>query len=270
MGKVTFRKSFDRSSCRLFLFLIQTLHGRDSQIDEQLRVLNNDFIDARVVFQLQETTRTEREEWFNITSGSAQETAMKTSLRMGDNPLTLNIYTVGNLVASGNSVLGYATFPDEYQANPNLDGVVLLYTTFPGGSNAPFNQGRTLTHEVGHWVGLYHTFQGGCNGGIWVGDYAGDTPPQASATFGCPTTNPDTCPGEGVDRKLTFRCSPSGSVAHSLSFPAIHNYMDYTDDSCMDNFSLRQRTRMRWQINTYRIENLPRYVLPPPPPRFKH
>ena len=235
-------------------FLTQTLHGRDSQIDEQLRVLNSDYVDVNIVFQLQETIRIESEEWFNIASGSTQETDMKTSLRVGD-PLTLNIYTVGNVVADGNSVLGYATFPDEYQANPNLDGVVLLYTTFPGGSNAPFNEGRTLTHEVGHWVGLYHTFQGGCSG---VGGRSHGTPFEASATFGCPTTNPDTCPGEGPDHKLTFRCSPSGSDTYSLSFPAIHNYMDYTDDSCMDNFSVGQRTRSRSQINIYRIENLPR------------
>jgi len=227
-------------------FLTQTLHRRNSQIDEQLTVLNDDYYDSRTIFQLLEITRTESEEWFNVTANSTQETAMKTSLRVGDS-LALNIYTVGNVVADGNSVLGYATFPDEYQANPNLDGVVLLYTTFPGGSNAPFNQGRTLTHEVGHWAGLYHTFQGGCSP---IGDRFHDTPSEASATFGCPTTNPDTCPGEGVDRKST--CSPWGSDTYSLLFPAIHNYMDYTDDFCMDNFSAGQRTRMRWQIQVHR------------------
>ena len=237
-------------------FLTQTLHGKDSQIDEQLRVLNSDYVDVDIVFQLQETTRIESEEWFSITAGSAQETDMKTSLRVGD-PLTLNIYTVGHVAAEGNSVLGYATFPDEYQPNPNLDGVVLLYTTFLGGSNAPFNEGRTLTHEIGHWVGLYHTFQGGCSG--IGGDLLRDPPAEASATFGCPTTNPDTCPGEGLDRKLSLRCSRSGSDTYSLLFPAIHNYMDYTDDSCMDNFSLGQRTRLMLQIEIYRIENIPRH-----------
>ena len=172
---------------------------------------------------------------------------MKTSLREGV-ANALNIYTVGEAYGDGDSVLGYATFPDEYQPNPDLDGIVLLYTTFPGGSNAPYNEGRTLTHEIGHWVGLYHTFQGGCNGG----DSVDDTPAEAAATFGCPTTNPDTCSGEGLDRKSTFSCSPSGSVTYSLSFPAIHNYMDYTDDSCMEGFTPGQIQRLQQQISTYR------------------
>jgi len=230
-------------------FLTQTLHGSDSQIDEQLRVLNGDYLDASFEFELRETTRIESEEWFNITAGSTQEIEMKTIHRRGDGT-ALNIYTVGNVVAEGSSVLGYATFPDEYQANPNLDGVVLLYTTFPGSYYAPFNLGRTLTHEVGHWFGLYHTFQGGCSGS---GDRYQDNFLEASATYGCPTTNPDTCPDDlGPDRKSTFRSSPSGSVTYSLSFPAIHNYMDYTDDWCMNNFSRNQILRLSLQILTYR------------------
>ena len=249
MERVTFRKSFGQFSCRIFLFffLTQILHCRDSQIDQQLNILNDDYADTGLIFELQTTTRTESEEWFNITSESTQETDMKTDLRVGD-ASTLNIYTVGEAYGDGDSVLGYATFPDEYDANPALDGIVLLYTTFPGGSNAPYNEGRTLTHEIGHWVGLYHTFQDGCNGG----DSVSDTPAEAAATYGCPTTNPDTCSGEGLDRKSTFRSSPWSSVAYSLSFSAIHNYMDYTDDSCMDNFTPGQIERLQQQISTYR------------------
>jgi len=172
---------------------------------------------------------------------------MKTALRVGD-ASTLNIYTVGHAFGDGDSVLGYATFPDEYEAKPALDGVVLLYTTLPQGSLAPYNQGRTLTHEVGHWVGLYHTFQGGCSGD---GDSVADTPAEAAAASGCPTGR-DSCSGEGVDRTSTFRSSPSSSVTHSLSFPAIHNYMDYTDDSCKNNFTPGQIGRLQSQISTYR------------------
>ena len=252
MGKVTFRKSFDRSSCRLFL--TPTLHCRDSQITDQLKVVNDDFNQTSLSFEVQNITRITNEEWFNITSGSTQETDMKTSLRnLG--PLertdasTLSIYTVGHVVSDGDSVLGYATFPDEHEANPALDGIVLLYTTLPGGSEAPFNQGRTLTHLIGHWVGLYHTFQGGCNGD---GDFVDNTPAEASATYGCPTNNPDTCSGEGLDRESTFRSSPSGFVTYSLSFLAIHNYMDYTDDSCMDNFTSSQIGRLLSRISAYR------------------
>lgn len=124
---------------------------------------------------------------------------MKNDLRQGG-ASALNVYTVGFRNDDARGLLGYATFPADYAAYPNDDGVVILYSSLPGGSSAPYDLGRTLTHEVGHWVGLYHPFQGGCNG---PNDHVDDTPAEAYPAEGCPGER-DTCPSPGLDRMYTF------------------------------------------------------------------
>jgi hypothetical protein len=122
---------------------------------------------------------------------------MKAALRKGDIS-TLNLYSVGfRKGQAAQGLLGYATYPSSSKFAFQDDGVVFQGATVPGGPLPNYNQGRTVTHETGHWLGLYHTFQGGCTGS---GDEVSDTPAEATPAQGCPTEGRDSCPGaEGLD-----------------------------------------------------------------------
>jgi hypothetical protein len=215
----------------------------DAQVQSQIDILNEDFNaipgsfgangnNAQIEFFLATEdpqgnptngiTRSTNNTWFNDNGQYWNTLAWDTSRY-------LNIYT-----NSASGALGYV--PDLPQGDivgSNADRVVVLYSTF--GRNAPFapfNLGRTGTHEVGHYFGLFHTFQNGCHNTsqcYTAGDRICDTNPESSPTFGCPGSR--------------FSCG--------LQAPK-DNYMDYSDDICMEQFTEEQNNRMRCTIEHYR------------------
>lgn len=209
----------------------------DAQVMSQIDILNEDFLaiagtngengtDSQIQFCLVGIERYTNNTWFgdngNYWSGNEY-----------DPDEHLNIYT-----NQAGGALGYVPgFPWSI-AGASGDRVVCLYSAF--GRNAPlvpYHQGRTATHEVGHYFGLYHTFQSGCGtasapGCYSTGDRICDTNSDQTSHFGCPNTN--TC---GTPDPIT-------------------NYMEYTDDLCMEDFTPEQSRRMRCALESYRA-NLP-------------
>ena len=194
-----------------------------SQIDAQIAYMNSRYSGTGFSFVLASVDRTNNRQWFSMTPGTSRESNAKNTLAI--DPLhRFNVYTC----APGQSLLGWATFPWSYAENSKMHGVVIHYASLPGGTLAPYNLGGTLAHEAGHYLGLYHTFQGGCTA---PGDQVDDTPYEATSTTGCPSGK-DTCPATGVD--------------------PIHNYMDYSYDACYTEFTPLQITRMQSSVGTYR------------------
>lgn len=187
-------------------------------LTNQLNVLNEAFAPHDIAFVLKGTDRTINRAW--ATDSSNSELAMKRQLRKGDYK-TLNLYFMKSLV---DDAFGYCYFPDAAAADTSsteflYDGCSIMSSTLPGGSLTDYNMGHTATHEIGHWFGLYHTFEGNsCTGS---GDLIADTPASASMTSGCPVGR-DSCPNQaGVD--------------------PIHNYMDYSTDACYEEFTAGQQ-----------------------------
>ncbi|KAJ7581314.1 hypothetical protein C8J56DRAFT_262311 [Mycena floridula] len=206
----------------------------DSQLISQTNVLNAAYAPTGLCFLQGPTVQYVNSTWFSTAGpGSQEQTDMKTTLQRGDFTC-LNVYTVGFQAGLGEGLLGYSTFPVSYSGNPKDDGVVLNYQTLPNGLIDGYNLGQTLTHEVGHWFGLFHTFSNGCVDGPNGGDYIADTPAEASGASGCPVGR-DSCPAlPGAD--------------------PIHNYLDYSADPCMSSFTPGQAQRMQQQVMTYRTK----------------
>lgn len=191
---------------------------------EAVRIMNRGFagkqadnaFDTSFEFRLVSYDVAVNKSWYDTGFGTRAELRMKRALKVGGKR-TLNVYY--NKPEEG--LLGWAYLPQSAAADTKLDGVVINIESNKGGEAAPYNRGDTLTHEVGHWLGLYHTFQGGCS---HLNDRVSDTAPQAFPNLQCPR-GLDTCTDDN-------RRDP------------IHNFMDYSFDRCMYKFTRGQNNRM--------------------------
>ncbi|MGE3173863.1 MAG: zinc metalloprotease [Planctomycetota bacterium] len=219
----------------------------DALVQSQITVLNEDFralpgtagaggFDTEIEFFLATTdplgnptngiTRHSNTTWFGDTGSYWTSIAW-------DTQRYLNIYTNN---AGGGGVLGYVPgLPQSASSGlgTTADRVVCLWSAFgrPAAGGAPYNLGRTMTHEVGHYLGLYHTFQSGCG------------------TASCYTTGDRIC-DTNAESGPRFGCTPSAVSCGNVD--PVRNYMDYSDDACFTNFTAEQAARMRCTIANYR------------------
>ncbi len=252
LGSTTIRPQYAPSNgpfqIPVVVHVIQSTGGNgqisDALVRSQIDILNEDFralvgtngaggTDSMILFYLADRdpagnptsgiTRSTNNTWFNDGGSYWNSLAWDTNRY-------LNIYT-----NSAGGALGYVpNLPQGGLVGSPSDRVVILWSAF--GRNAPigppYNQGRTATHEVGHYFGLHHTFNGGCapaSGCYTNGDRICDTNPEVTSRFGCPT-----------------------GIQSCGSPDPIDNYLDYTDDLCMRRFTVEQVNRMRCTIENYR------------------
>jgi len=222
----------------------------DAQVQSQIEVLNEDFrkiigtngdgngVDTEIEFCLARVSPDG-----HCTNGIVRVQSMLTNhltyqrnllkqLSFWDNTRYLNMYVVKSINGSSGTA-GYSSYPG---GPPDEDGIVVRYNYFGRtGSIAAGTNGRTTTHEISHWFGLYHTFNNGCGTDTCAdGDYICDTPPAANPNFGCPTAN--SCSNDFPDVN-----------------DQIENYCDYSDDACKNMFTAGQKARMDVTLNTFRI-----------------
>ena len=194
----------------------------NDMIIDQIEVLNDAYAPYDIVFTLVSVDYTMNDSWYN--DMEQYESTYKQQLHV-DPVHHLNIYT-GNMPG----LLGWSYMPYSWPENSYMHGVCLLYSCLPGGTAYPYNAGDTATHEVGHYLGLDHTFRNGCSVN---NDYVDDTPQENDGNNIYSCNNTDTCPNDpGMD--------------------PVHNYMTYTDDACLNQFTDGQGERMENMIATYR------------------
>ncbi len=215
----------------------------DVQVQSQITILNNDYrrlnadkvntpstfssvaTDAEITFCLAGTspsgaTTTGITRTHTNSSSFSDDDAVKYSSQGGEDAWPSDQYLNIWVCNLGGGLLGYAQFPGGPSAT---DGVVILYSGFGSVGNvaAPYNKGRSATHEVGHWLNLRHIW-GDSNCG---NDLVSDTPTQTEANYSCPS------------HPKSNSCGTSAEM--------FMNYMDYSDDACMNMFSAGQKSRMK-------------------------
>ncbi|MGB2868063.1 MAG: M43 family zinc metalloprotease, partial [Bacteroidota bacterium] len=203
----------------------------DSQINNQVAILNSTFswfTGLPFRFFIYSIDRWDNSTW-NVQTVELNPTDAERSMKYAlcvDPAHVLNFYT-----ADVQSYNGYARFPSAFADTSKLHGVVVDFDAFVGGNGSPYNLGDLAVHEVGHYFGLLHTFEGGCDED---GDLVDDTPKQQFGDGAIDCSYPwDSCPlDEGID--------------------PINNFMNYTPDSCRNEFTAGQVERMNLQTEQYR------------------
>jgi hypothetical protein len=239
------------------------------QITDALRIMNEDFrkkagtnggtsTDSRATDMQIEFRLAQRDPNGNPTDGvnrifndaltdNASDASGTKQLSYWNSSNYFNVWVVNSINNNtgdpNNEVLGYAQFPMQHTMSPSTDGILVRADQVGSVMLASNNQwGRTLTHESGHWVGLYHPFEGGCGSGSVTssncnsqGDRVCDTPPVSTSTKNCPATTQNTCTNDVPDLPDNVK-----------------NYMDYADGSCMNMFTAGQLARVNTIMPAYR------------------
>ena len=182
---------------------------------------------TRFSFYLASFERVRNNRWHDATIGSKADLTMRKKLHVGG-PEDLNVYVSEPRQRDGNVVLGWSSAPWDVSRRTKLDGVTVHQGSLPGGELFGYDRGDTLVHEVGHWLGLFHTFEGGCTE---ENDRVDDTPAQGEPSTTCEGDR-DTCELPGLD--------------------PVHNFMDYSIDACMNMFTPGQVSRMTDNWLAYR------------------
>ncbi|HET7355667.1 MAG TPA: zinc metalloprotease [Nocardioidaceae bacterium] len=209
-----------------------------ARVRREIRVLNDAYgggqsaenTATRFSFQLVSFDRTVNRAWHTAVMFDAADKAARRALHVGG-PNELNLYVASPTSRNRRSdgvVLGWSSMPWRAQRRPRLDGVTVHEGSLPGGRLRDYNRGDTAVHEIGHWLGLFHTFEGGCSK---RNDRVADTPAEYSPSTACERGR-DTCPAPGLD--------------------PIHNFMDYSFDACMNRFTPGQVNRMTDNWLAYR------------------